>query len=250
MMQTIYTQLLQRKREWQPIKPTGQNLPEYLQPLIKHILALRILEIPVSDWVIAATGREKLSPDAHQLVLANSRDEYVHDQALSYAAEAYNALDIPEEARQLQARAIEIAQTEHPLLVAYMTETGLFFPALALLQTFGDATLKLVSQDIARDEQIHIQTNRHITQLLNLQPSRQMTEWWRAAIHWLLVPLKSLQLQPLPNVPPQLTQVDYWRHKAETFIHSGKVSLIHRTPVPAFFEINRRNLPKYNSTSF
>ena len=130
--------------------------------ILKLLAAGLELELEVGEFVREASDRDL--PDdlfIKKLLLSNVADEAKHYKGFNYARQRY---EIPnaflKEASQLRDRWNDLANTEHPLLVAMAMEIGVFLPYLGCTRLFGGKSLSSMSRKIAEDEYRHVITNR------------------------------------------------------------------------------------------
>lgn len=147
----FYTQLKNRKFPWTPIVPVVSSYTENAEDLFGRCLSLRVLEIPVGDFVTEASKKEFNVPEESlELFYSNIQDEETHDKQLNIAAEVYKVCT-----NKHMAEANEILQQwldldDHPLVKAMVLERSIFFIILPMLRMFGDTALRTISQDISR----------------------------------------------------------------------------------------------------
>lgn len=235
-----YEKLLNRKRKWTPVQGVAGKVREGTEETIYRALALRHMELPVGEFIKDALAND-VPTVARELLLSNVKDEENHDLALSYIANAYGVDDKAEK----EAMALREAWTSHPdhtILKAMVAERAIFFVLLPFLRANGDESMRTVSADISRDEQIHVAANSLVCSELGLRYSNSLDKLRKATINWVL--------EPLGNN----TQVDrflskkFWANSSDNLMYSGKASELSFTQsarMPAFFEHSNVNLPKY-----
>ena len=84
-----YDKLIARKRKWTPVAVEGGPVAVGTEDAISRCLALRVLEIPVGDFIKEATAKEIQSP-LKKILSMNITDEENHDTALNYVADTYS----------------------------------------------------------------------------------------------------------------------------------------------------------------
>lgn len=244
--------LKSKKREWSPIKPKYTSVPQGTEETLMRALSLRVLEIPVGEFITSATQKElPISAEALTLLESNIADETRHDLALNYLYESlpYSIPDYPE-AQQIRQRAIELAESkDHPIQVARTLEVGVFFILLPIFRFLGNTSMKTVSADITFDERIHVATNTLLAQHLKLDYSRELNQLRREAVAWVVEPLKP---QSVPIAYQQYADPQFWLRQSDNLFYTGRAPELadtKKTNVVAFFEVDRRNQPKYASVS-
>ena len=233
---TPYDKLIARKRKWTPVAVEGGPVAEGTEDAISRCLALRVLEIPVGDFIAEATNRE-VPESARKILSMNITDEINHDIALQYVADAYAVDD------QATKEASSIAEAwinhpDHPIVKAMVLERSIFFTILPFFRAFGNAGLRTTSADISRDEQIHVATNSLVCAELELTPSPSIDKLRKATAHWLYQPLQGVE---------KLSQ-KFWTDSSDRLMYQGKapeLSFTKSARVPAFFEHSNVNLPSY-----
>ena len=235
-----YDKLQSRKRKWTPVQGVAGKVREGTEETIYRALALRHMELPVGEFITDALAND-VPTVARELLLSNVKDEENHDLALGYIANAYGVDDKAEK----EAMALREAWTSHPdhtILKAMVAERAIFFVLLPFLRANGDESMRTVSADISRDEQIHVAANSLVCSELGLRYSNSLDKLRKATINWVL--------EPLGNN----TQVDkflskkFWANSSDNLMYSGKASELSFTQsarMPAFFEHSNVNLPKY-----
>lgn len=235
-----YEKLQSRKRKWTPVQGVAGKVREGTEETIYRALALRHMELPVGEFITDALAND-VPTVARELLLSNVKDEENHDLALGYVANAYGVDDKAEK----EAMALREAWTSHPdhtILKAMVAERAIFFVLLPFLRANGDESMRTVSADISRDEQIHVAANSLVCSELGLRYSNSLDKLRKATINWVL--------EPLGNN----TQVDrflskkFWANSSDNLMYSGKASELSFTQsarMPAFFEHSNVNLPKY-----
>ncbi|MBD2169376.1 ferritin-like domain-containing protein [Calothrix membranacea FACHB-236] len=237
---SYYKALLDRKRSWTPIVPTPAPVTPGAETTIGRALALRCLEIPVGDFITAATRRD-LPKDDYVLTLlqSNIADEERHDQALQNAENALGlAKPYEEEAQRIKKIAIEM--TEHPVLKALTLERGVFFVLLPIFRFLGNAGLRTIASDISLDETAHVSTHSLVCSDLNIQLTRKLDKVRKEVVAWMVSDL---------DVPgSKFGNKDFWIRQSDNLMYTGSAKELEdtgRARMPAFFESNSNNLPEY-----
>jgi hypothetical protein len=151
----FYNNLKSRKFSWTPINPIPGEYNKDASDLFGRSLALRVLEIPVGEFITEASKKEFNVPnESLDLFFSNVADEEVHDKQLQIAHDNYKFTT-----QQHQAEANQILQqwidlSDHPLVKATILERSIFFIILPMLRMFGDTALRTISQDISRKQLI------------------------------------------------------------------------------------------------
>ena len=184
---TPYDKLIARKRKWTPVPVEGGPVAVGTEDAISRCLALRVLEIPVGDFIKEANERE-VPENAKEILLLNIIDEENHDRALNYVADAF---PVDEKATREAASLAQawISHPDHPIVKAMVLERSIFFTILPFFRAFGNAGMRTTSADISRDEQLHVSTNSLVCAELGLKPSPSLDKLRKATAHWLYSPL-------------------------------------------------------------
>ena len=234
-----YDKLLNRKRKWTPVRPTGGLCKSGAEETIHRALALRHMELPVGDFIRDALVNEV--PDvARELLLSNVTDEENHDLALGYVAEAYG-VDEKAEAEALRLRDAWVAHPDHTITKAMVAERSIFFVLLPFFRFNGDAGMRTVSADISRDEQIHVATNSLVCKELGLEISPSLDKLRKATINWVMAPLGN-------NTDDRYLDKKFWLDSSDRLMYEGnapQLSATRSARAVAFFEHSNVNLPSY-----
>ena len=234
-----YDILLDRKRKWSPVKPTVGELKDEAKATIRRALAARHMELPVGSFI--SEGLEKDVPEnARELLTDNVKDEERHDIALQYIVDAHGANETAEKEGKLL-RDAWIAHPDHTITKALVAERAIFFVLLPFFRFNGDASLRTVSADISRDEQIHVGANSLVCTELGLSASPSLDKLRKATINWILQPLGK-------NTTDKYLDKNFWLDASDRLMYEGKApefSETQRARMPAFFEHANTNLPKY-----
>ena len=233
-----YDKLMSRKRKWTPVQTEAGQLREGAEATIYRALALRHMELPVGDFITDALQSE-VPEVARDILVSNVKDEENHGLALSYIANAIG-VDQQAEAEALRLRDAWVAHPDHTITKAMVAERAIFFVLLPFFRFCGDAGLRTVSADISRDEQIHVATNSLVCRELGLTISPSLDKLRKASINWVM--------QPLGNSPDKYLNKKFWLDSSDRLMYEGKAPELSETKaarMPAFFEHNNINLPKY-----
>ena len=233
-----YQKLIERKRKWTPVEMEAGTLMPGSEETIRRALALRQLELPVGDFIKDCLKGE--IPEAARSILEmNIIDEENHDRALGYAARAIGVDQSAEKEAGLLTKAWE-EHPDHTVCKAMVLERSIFFVLLPFFRFCGDAGLRSVSQDVSRDEQIHVATNSLVCAELGLTPSPSLDRLRKATINWVM--------QPLGASDSKYLNKKFWLDSSDSLMYQGKaegLSDTQRGRMPAFFEHSNVNLPQY-----
>jgi len=240
-MTTPYTQLHNRKRTWTPVQMTAGNLLPGGEEVVQRALSLRILEIPVGNFITdAMKGDLPEVEGCKELLLSNIYDEQNHDLALNYAAAVH---PVPE---KIQAEASKIAKTwigfdAHPVLKAAILERSVFFVLLPIFRFLGDTGLRTISADISRDEMTHVAAHTMVAKEVHANTTSAINALRRATVNWVVEPLQG-------EAENKHLSANFWQAQSDSLYKSGKAVGLADTRAsrfPAFFETNNVNLPQY-----
>ena len=233
-----YQKLIERKRKWTPVEMEAGTLMPGSEETIRRALALRQLELPVGDFIKDCLKGE--IPEAARSILEmNIIDEENHDRALGYAARAIGVDQSSEKEAGLLTKAWE-EHPDHTVCKAMVLERSIFFVLLPFFRFCGDAGLRSVSQDVSRDEQIHVATNSLVCAELGLTPSPSLDRLRKATINWVM--------QPLGASDSKFLNKKFWLDSSDSLMYQGKAEGLaetQRARMPAFFEHSNVNLPQY-----
>jgi hypothetical protein len=231
-----YEKLISRKRKWTPVAVTGGPVADGTEDAISRCLALRCLEIPVGDFIKEASAKE-IPEHARKILSMNITDEENHDLALNYVAATFDVDAKTTEEAQSIAKAW-ISHPDHPIVKAMVLERSIFFTILPFFRAFGNDGMRTTSADISRDEQIHVATNSLVCAELGLSPSPSLDKLRKATSQWLYLPLQG----------DKKLATKFWTDSSDRLMYQGKapeLSFTRSARMPAFFEHNNVNLPKY-----
>jgi hypothetical protein len=240
MSQEYYTRLLQRKRSWTPVKPSNGLVVEGAEDALARALSLRLLEIPVGEFIKDAC-RKDIPDGSRELLESNIVDEERHDLALSYVADSVKGYlpDYTEEAKKI-VKTWEEA-TEHPILKAMVLERGIFFVILPMFRFLGNVGMRTCSADISRDEQTHVACNSRFCEELGIELTQHVDKLRRATVSWVVQDF---------NIPDnRWGDKDFWIRQSDNLIYNGvseELNPTRRSRMPAFFEISAVDLPAYS----
>lgn len=233
-----YQKLLERKRTWTPVATNAGKLAEGAEEALLRALSLRVLELPVGDFIDNAL-RSEVPELSRDLLRSNVKDEEKHDLALDYIASAHGYTD----AFDKEAAAITkawIAHHDYPIVKALVLERSIFFVLLPFFRATGDAGLRTVSADISRDEQVHVATNSLVCREMGYKPSPSLDKLRKATVHWIF--------EPLGEKDAKFLSKKFWANSSDRLMYEGKapeLSFTKSARMPAFFEHSNVNLPQY-----
>ena len=241
---TRYLHLLKRKRTWTPVNVSAGQLITGGEDVVRRALALRCLEIPVGDFITDAmkgdlpSGSE--AEGCTQLLLSNVKDEDKHEQALDFAAAAHRVpVAFEAEAQKIKTAWLELDR--HPILKALVLERSVFFVLLPIFRYLGDTGLRTTSQDISRDETVHVCSNALVSEALGLKQDPEMNRLRLNTMAWVLQSLKG------SNDNRYLSK-DFWMRSSSNLYETGKAPELAETRASrsiAFFETSNVDLPQY-----
>jgi len=240
MSQSPYAQVVSRKRKWTPVAVQKGKLVDGSEDAIYRALALRHLELPVSEFL--KQGLEKELPKTAGVVEAlksNILDEERHDQALEYVAAAHGTESKAEAEGRHILRAWMDAP-EHPILKAAILERSVFFVLLPFYRFNGDIGIRTTAADISRDEQTHVAIHSMVCSELGLKSTPSLNRLRRATVGWVVESLGRSENKYLDK--------DFWLSQSDSLYERGKapgLSDTQRARMPAFFEAANTDLPQY-----
>ena len=237
-----YLEWINRKSNWVPAQYAPQELkvnPANTHKVLQRCLALALeLEIPVGLYTLEASRRE-FTPEQKWALLDNATDEVTHYQALTnWVTSLTSGIPIQylDEARQIREQIQEVP--EHEVLKSGYVELGVFFVVLSLLRKFGGTTLKLLAQDISRDEAQHVLTNWSVIDHQGIPYSTSVLNGMRRDIvSWLVHDLRSSSYGP-----------DFWLQQSDNLVATRSAEGLSFTKAgmyTAFFEVSNQSLAAY-----
>lgn len=240
MTESPYAQVVSRKRKWTPVAVQKGKLVDGSEEAIYRALALRTLELPVSEFL--KQGLEKELPKTAGVVEAlksNILDEERHDQALEYVVEAHGT-DAKADAEGRHILKAWMDAPEHPILKAAILERSVFFVLLPFYRFNGDIGIRTTAADISRDEQTHVAIHSMVCSELGLKSTPSLNRLRRATVGWVMDSLGSSQNKYLDK--------DFWLSQSDSLYERGKAPGLadtQRARMPAFFEAANTDLPQY-----
>jgi hypothetical protein len=235
-----YLQVISRKRKWTPVAVQKGKLVDGAEAAIYRALALRHLELPVSEFL--KQGLEKELPKTSGVVEAlesNILDEERHDQALAYVVKAHGS-DPKAEAEGRHILKAWMDAPEHPILKAAILERSVFFVLLPFFRFNGDIGIRTTAADISRDEQTHVAVHSMVCSELGLKSTPSLNRLRRATVGWVVDGLGNNENKHLDK--------DFWLSQSDSLYERGKapgLSDTQRARMPAFFEASNTDLPQY-----
>ena len=239
-MKSPYTKLVERKRKWTPVAVTRGKLLEGSEDSIYRALALRVLELPVKEFL--QQGLEKDLPDIPGVVEAlesNQKDEDKHDLGFQYICNAHGTdPDAEDEAQSILKAWLEAP--EHPILKAAILERSVFFVLLPFYRFCGDIGMRTLAADISRDEQTHVAIHGMVAHDLGLKNTKRLNKLRKDTVDWVMNGMDSPKNKYLNK--------DFWMNQSHNLYLRGKAEGLadtKRARMPSFFEASNQNLPKY-----
>lgn len=240
MTESPYAQVVSRKRKWTPVAVQKGKLVDGSEDAIYRALALRHLELPVSEFL--KQGLEKELPKTAGVVEAlksNILDEERHDQALEYVVEAHG-IESKAEAEGRHILKAWMEAPEHPILKAAILERSVFFVLLPFYRFNGDIGIRTTAADISRDEQTHVAIHSMVCSELGLKSTPSLNRLRRATVGWVMDSLGVSENKYLDK--------DFWLSQSDSLYERGKAPGLadtQRARMPAFFEAANTDLPQY-----
>ena len=237
---TFYTEQLKKKRAW----TAGPITPGELRPggedAVKRALSLRILEIPVGNFVTEATKGDLPKVDGvKEVLLSNIDDEMKHDKALNFAASVIDCSEYEREAEVIQKAWLELDR--HPILKTVVIERSVFFVLLPIFRYLGTVGLRKQAAEISRDEVIHTSVGSKICTDLGLRGDKQLNALRKATVSWVVESLQG-------KSDDKFLSKDFWQNSSKNLYFTGQAAELKATRasrMPAFFETNAIDLPQY-----
>ena len=242
MSKSPYIKLVERKRKWTPVEVDKGDLAVGSEDAIHRALALRILELPVKEFLEQGLKKELPNvPGVVEALESNQADEDKHDLGLNYVVNAHGVVDKSEREAQRILKAW-LEAPEHPLLKASILERSVFFVLLPFFRFCGDVGIRTLASDISRDEQTHVAIHGMVCHDLGIKSTKNLDKLRRATVAWVMDGLES------PTNDNKYLDKDFWMKSSDSLYSRGKAELLadtQRSRMPAFFEASNVNLPKY-----
>jgi hypothetical protein len=240
MTQSPYTQVVSRKRKWTPVAVQRGKLVDGSEESIYRALALRRLELPVSEFLKQGLEKElPTTPGVVEALKSNILDEERHDQALEYVIDAHGT-NSKAEAEGHHILKAWMEAPEHPILKAAILERSVFFVLLPFYRFNGDIGIRTTAADISRDEQTHVAIHSMVCSELGLKSTPSLNRLRRATVGWVM--------DGLNNSENKYLNKDFWLSQSDSLYERGKapgLSDTQRARMPAFFEAANTDLPQY-----
>ena len=237
---TFYTAQLKKKRAWTAGPITAGELRPGGEDVVKRALSLRILEIPVGNFVKEATkGDLPKVNGVKEVLLSNIDDEDKHDIALNHAAAVIDCSKYEREAEVIKKAWLDLDR--HPILKTVVIERSVFFVLLPIFRYLGSVGLRKQAAEISRDEVIHTSVGSKICTDLNLQGDKQLNALRRATVAWVVDSLHG-------QSDDKFLSKDFWQNNSKNLYYTGQAPDLVETRasrMPAFFETNAIDLPQY-----
>lgn len=235
-----YFSTIAKKSPWKAVAvDKGQVLDGAEETLFKA-LALRHLEIPVKELLDEGMQKELPStPGIIEALRSNQDDEDRHLEALNYVAAAHGTNDKAE--REIMS--ILDAWNEHPahpILKAGILERSVFFVALPFFRQTGDVGMRTVSQDISKDERVHVAINGMVSKELGEEESQSLDKLRAATAAWMF--------EKLGNSSNKWLNKDFWLRQSKSLFWTGRaeeLASLRASRSIAFFESSNVSLPSY-----
>lgn len=235
-----YLSTIAKKSPWQAVAVDKGQVLEGAEETLFKMLALRHLEIPVKELLEQGMERELPStPGIIDALRSNQDDEDRHLEALNYVAAAHGT----DEKAEREVMSILQAWNDHPahpILKAGIMERSIFFVALPFFRQTGDVGMRTVSQDISRDERVHVAVNGMLSKELGEKESQSLDKLRAATAAWMFEKLGSSSNKWLDK--------DFWLRQSQSLFWTGKakeLSSLRASRSIAFFEISNVSLPSY-----
>jgi len=235
-----YDQVVSRKRKWTPVAVKKGKLVDGSEEATYRALALRILELPVSEFLRQGLEKElPKTPGVMEALQSNILDEERHDQAFEYVVAAHGS----DQKADIEGRHILkawMAAPEHPLLKAAILERSVFFVLLPFYRFNGDVGIRTTAADVSRDEQTHVAIHSMVCSELGLKSTPSLNRLRRATVGWVV--------EGLGRSTNKYLDKDFWLSQSDSLYERGKapgLSDTQRARMPAFFEASNTDLPQY-----
>jgi hypothetical protein len=237
-----YFSAVARKRPWQAVPVTKGDLVPGSEETIFRALAIRHLELPVKDMLLAGLKLDlPNTPGLLESIESNIADEVRHDTALNYVAAAHG-VDEKAETEAFKIRQAWIDHPAHPIAKVAVLERSLFFTILPFFRFNGDKGLRTVASDISRDEICHAFCHTEICKETGEKYGESLNKLRKMTALWIYDNLGQSSNKYLDK--------DFWLRQSDSLFVSGKAPELSGTAasvMPAFFEVNSLNLPSYGA---
>jgi hypothetical protein len=235
-----YSSTIAKKSPWQAVAVDKGQVLEGAEETLFKMLALRHLEIPVKELLEQGMERELPStPGIIEALRSNQDDEDRHLEALNYVAAAHGT-DAKAEKEVMSILQAWNEHPAHPILKAGIMERSVFFVALPFFRQTGDVGMRTVSQDISKDERVHVAVNGMLSKELGEKESQSLDKLRAATAAWMFEKLGSSSNNWLDK--------DFWLRQSRSLFWTGKaeeLSSLRASRSIAFFESSNVSLPSY-----
>lgn len=230
------------RKSWTPIQPTAyEKATEGAESVISRCLALKLLELPVKEFILDGISRDEISKigtEGIEALLRNVQDEEKHDLALSNCLAVYKEFDENDYREAQNITDAWVTHPDHPITKAAVLENAIFFVVLPLYRTFGGDALRMTSMDISFDEILHVRLHRHVAQVLGHRPNKSLDELRKQTVRWFLEMFEV----------PGYTREQFYK-ASDDLMYRGitkELDFTQSFQVPAFFERATSTLPSYS----
>jgi len=238
----LYEDVNSSRKVWVPISPTA---PESCTPgaedILSKMLSLRILEIPVKEFILDGMGREDskvIGAAGKDTLTRNTLDEERHDIALNNCVKVFRGYTSKHEEDASKIAAAWVRDDSHPILKTAYLETSVFFVMLPFMRRWGSTSLRTTSIDISADEILHVRSHRQAARQVGQRPSKSLDNLRKETVAWLGEGLdfEGITQDKLLSISDNLMKRGV----------SSELDFTRSYQTPAFFERNNANLPKYS----
>ena len=235
-----YLSTIAKKSPWQAVAVDKGQVLEGAEETLLKMLALRHLEIPVKELLEQGMERElPTTPGIVEALRSNQDDEDRHLEALNYVAAAHGT-DAKAEKEVMSILQAWNDHPAHPILKAGIMERSIFFVALPFFRQTGDVGMRTVSQDISKDERVHVAVNGMLSKELGEKESQSLDKLRAATAAWMF--------EKLGGSSNKWLDKDFWLRQSRSLFWTGKaeeLSSLRASRAIAFFESANTSLPSY-----
>lgn len=249
----LFNLLLRAKTPWEVMPVSHSPVLPGAEEVIQRCLALRHLELPVGEWIGAASKREQqnLGQKALAMLASNQKDELRHDKQLNIAFNSMKLTseavkkDIESQAKDILNRWLEMADKYHPAAVAFVGEAGVFIPALTAFRRLGNHALGMISVEVSRDEALHLRSHKEIgIEIGGEKIGSELDSLRQDTLDWVFEPLSN------SGIPGKYGKTRTYREASKSLVYNGvapELDDTRRATQIAFFECSNNALPTYQS---
>jgi hypothetical protein len=179
------------------------------------------------------------TPGIIEALRSNQDDEDRHLEALNYVAAAHGT-DAKAEKEVMSILQAWNDHPAHPILKAGIMERSIFFVALPFFRQTGDVGMRTVSQDISKDERVHVAVNGMLSKELGEKESQSLDKLRAATAAWMFEKLGSSSNKWLDK--------DFWLRQSRSLFWTGKaeeLAGLRASRAIAFFESSNVSQPSY-----